>query len=67
MRYTDEYELEETLLTYEECMTSKEKDKWRKAINEEKDSLKKNKTREIINKNDIPEEKANNKRRGPKK
>jgi hypothetical protein len=48
--------LEETLLTYEDCMTSKEKD-----------SLKKNKTWEIINKDDIPEEKANNKRRGPRK
>jgi hypothetical protein len=49
--------LEETLLTYEECMISKEKDKWRKEINEEKDSPKKNKTSEIINKDDIPEEK----------
>jgi hypothetical protein len=48
--------LEETLLTYEECMTSKEKDKWCKAINEEKDSLKK-KIWEIIDKDDIPEQK----------
>jgi hypothetical protein len=59
--------LEETLLTYEDCMTSKERDKLCKAINEEKDSLKKKKTWEIINKDDIPEEKANNKRRGPRK
>jgi hypothetical protein len=49
--------LEETLMTYEKCMTSKEKDKRCKATNEEKDSLKNNKTWEIINKDYIPEEK----------
>jgi hypothetical protein len=47
--------LEETLLTYEECMISKEKEKWCKAINEEMDSLEKKKTWEIINKDDVPD------------
>jgi hypothetical protein len=52
--------LEETLLTYEECATSKEKDKWcSKAINEGKDSLKKNKTWGTINKDDFPRRKGN--------
>lgn len=47
-RFPDRYNTY-SFLTYEEVMKSKDKDKWMRAIQEEKNSLEKNKTWQLVN------------------
>lgn len=47
-----DYDLESSFLTYSEAIKSEEKDLWEKAIKEEKDSLEKNKTWEIVDRSE---------------
>lgn len=46
------------LLTYEEIMKSKDREKWITAIQEEKNSLDENKTWELVNANEPREKKC---------
>lgn len=45
------YDDNEALMSYTECMSSPEKQEWEKAIQEEKQSLKKNDTWQLVNEN----------------
>jgi len=56
-RKCSEYFWEYVLLTYKEAVTGPDKEKWEEAINEEKNSLKENKTWEVIDLKKLKEEK----------
>lgn len=46
-------QLDESFLTFEEAIKGMEKDKWKKAIDEEKNSLEKNQTWKYVNKDEV--------------
>lgn len=53
LRYDDNFENGQVLLTYNECMTGSDKEKWQEAVDKEKQSLDKNLTWELVDENQI--------------